>query len=195
MTNPWLEIPLADYEGHMSLPGIEQAQLLADELESAARLFGPKSVAVIGCAGGNGFGRLAETGVQRVVGIDVNPVYIDACRRRYSERLPGLELVVADIQRPIVDCRPVDLVYAALIFEYVECGPTFQSLRSLCNPIGKLVVVAQAAGQDQTNVSPSPYKTSRSKVPEGCSTRPRRPISNISVQGTSSMGLGKHSPL
>ena len=29
MKNPWLEIPLSDYESHMSLPEVAQAQLLA----------------------------------------------------------------------------------------------------------------------------------------------------------------------
>jgi hypothetical protein len=32
MNNLWLDVPLADYEGHMALPGIEQAQLLSDIL-------------------------------------------------------------------------------------------------------------------------------------------------------------------
>jgi hypothetical protein len=27
MSNPWLHIPLVDYEGHMSLPAIGQAQM------------------------------------------------------------------------------------------------------------------------------------------------------------------------
>src|ERR1700689_4786619 len=31
MRNPWLEIPLEDYEGHMSHPSIGQAQMLADQ--------------------------------------------------------------------------------------------------------------------------------------------------------------------
>jgi hypothetical protein len=28
--NPWLEIPLSDYEGHMELPQIGQAEMLAE---------------------------------------------------------------------------------------------------------------------------------------------------------------------
>jgi len=38
IASPWLEIPLADYEGHMALPEIAQARMLADELESAVRV-------------------------------------------------------------------------------------------------------------------------------------------------------------
>ena len=30
MSNPWLSIPLEDYEGHMSLPAVGQAQMLAE---------------------------------------------------------------------------------------------------------------------------------------------------------------------
>lgn len=37
MRNPWLDIPLADYEGHMSLPHVGQAVLLGDVFEGALR--------------------------------------------------------------------------------------------------------------------------------------------------------------
>lgn len=29
MTNPWVAIPLADYEGHMASPAVGQAEMLA----------------------------------------------------------------------------------------------------------------------------------------------------------------------
>jgi hypothetical protein len=69
ITSPWLDIPLADYEGHMALPQIAQARMLADELESAVRLHAPSSVAIIGCSGGNGFERLIGKTVERVAPI------------------------------------------------------------------------------------------------------------------------------
>jgi hypothetical protein len=34
MRNPWLDIPLADYEGHMALPAIGQSRLIADQLDT-----------------------------------------------------------------------------------------------------------------------------------------------------------------
>ena len=34
-SNPWLNIPLDDYEGHMSLPTVGQAQMIADQLDRA----------------------------------------------------------------------------------------------------------------------------------------------------------------
>ncbi|MBO0754716.1 MAG: hypothetical protein J2P54_02575 [Bradyrhizobiaceae bacterium] len=37
IASPWLDIRLADYEGHMALPEIAQSQMLVDGLESAVR--------------------------------------------------------------------------------------------------------------------------------------------------------------
>ena len=70
--NPWLTIPLADYEAHMALPQVGQAQLLADLFAAELHARSPSSVAVLGCAGGNGFERAPST--LRVVGVDVAPI-------------------------------------------------------------------------------------------------------------------------
>jgi hypothetical protein len=53
MRNPWLDVPLNDYEGHMALPGVGQADLIAELLYQAVARWAPASIAVIGCAGGN----------------------------------------------------------------------------------------------------------------------------------------------
>src|SRR5690349_8667535 len=126
--NPWLEIPLADYEAHMSMPGIGQAAMIGDHLQALVARLRPSSVAVIGCAGGNGFDRLASMSIGRVVGVDVNPAYVQAAAARYSDQIPGLELHVDDIQHERQIFKPVDLLYAALIFEYVDVA---QSMRAL----------------------------------------------------------------
>ncbi len=99
MKNPWLEIPLADYEGHMALPEVAQATLLADVFEKALRKHAPASVSILGCAGGNGFDRIDPQVTTRVVGIDINPAYIAIARDRFQRRLLGLELIVADLQQ------------------------------------------------------------------------------------------------
>lgn len=39
----------------MAMPAIGQAKMLADEFDKLLRSYSPKSVAVIGCAGANGF--------------------------------------------------------------------------------------------------------------------------------------------
>ena len=154
--SPWLDIPLAEYEGHMSLPSIGQAGMLADQLAALIAEYAPPSVAVIGCAGGNGFDRISPEKTSRLVGVDINPRYIAEASKRYAKCIPGLELYVGDIQVG-VSFEPVDLVYAALIFEYVELEPTFQTLQSICKPNGILGVVLQLPSPSVAVVSPSPF--------------------------------------
>lgn len=116
-----------------------------------------RSVGIIGCAGGNGLDGLVGTGVGRVVGVDINPEYVQQTRRRYAGRIPGLELYVADIQtaRPLFE--PVDLLYVALVLEYVDLDPTMSALWRHCKSNGILAVVSQLPHETMAEVSPSPY--------------------------------------
>ena len=136
VTNSWLDIPLAEYEGHMALPEIAQAQMLANELASSVQWHAPSSVAVIGCSGGNGFAQLIGTAVTRVVGIDINPTYVAAAQMRFEAQLPNLRLYVTDIQDTLPSIAPVQLIFAGLIFEYVDLRATMRNLRKLCAPGG-----------------------------------------------------------
>ena len=156
-TSPWLTIPLADYERHMSLTKIAQSRMIADEFESALREHAPSSVAVVGCSGGNGFDRIDPRVTKRVVGIDINPDYVSVLRRRFSRRIPSLELWVGDIESARCPLRPVDLVYAALLLEYVEVTSTLKSLRSLLRPGGILRVLLQLPSRAVPEISPSPF--------------------------------------
>jgi hypothetical protein len=54
MANPWLSIPLQDYEGHMGLDNAQQLSVLSELFKRALDIFVPDSVAVLGIAGGNG---------------------------------------------------------------------------------------------------------------------------------------------
>ena len=162
MRNPWLDIPLADYESHMALPEIGQAQMLADELESAVRRYTPNSLAVVGCSGGNGFDRLVGSTVDRIVGIDINAAYIEAVRRRFASRIPRLELYVADVQSLPPNLESVDMLFAALMLEYVDPGLAMHSFKTLCRLGGAVVVILQVAASNPVPVSPSPYRTIQS---------------------------------
>ena len=165
MSNPWLTIPLSDYEGHMSLPSIGQADMLASQFAALLAEFSPTSIAVIGCAGGNGFDRVSPDVTKRIVGIDINPHYIEELSNRYAGRIPGLELYVGDIQDPTFSFEPVDLIYAALVFEYVEAEPTLKSLRSICRANGVLAVVLQLPSKSVAAVSPSPFASLQALCP------------------------------
>ena len=80
MRNPWLDIPLADYEAHMASPEVAQAQMIASALAELTQAQRPQSLAVIGCAGGNGFERIHRLQTTRVVGVDI--IFLRIWRRR-----------------------------------------------------------------------------------------------------------------
>jgi SAM-dependent methyltransferase len=157
--NPWLDIPLADYEGHMALPYVAQAQLLSDVFAGALEVFTPRSVAVLGCAGGNGFERISPLITDRLVGVDLNPEYILEVQRRFGDRIPALELFVGDIQKDEFNFLPVELVFASLLFEYVDVGAALARIHSMLTANGRLVTVLQLPNSSIPEVTPSPYKS------------------------------------
>jgi len=158
MDNPWLHIPLADYEGHMTLPQVAQAQLLSDLFADILDRCAPASVAVLGCSGGNGFERIRPAVTRRVVGVDLNPEYIEQARRRYAGRFDALELFVGDVQTERFAFAPVELVFVALLLEYVDAAAVLARIRDMLVPGGTLVTVVQLPCATMPEVTPSPYR-------------------------------------
>jgi len=157
--NPWLTIPLHDYDAHMSLPAVGQAQMLAEELERLIRQLRPASLALIGCAGGNGLERIDVGGVGRILAVDVNPAYLQATAVRHAARLQTLELLCANVESEVLSFEPVDLLYAPLLFEYVDVAAALHTLSRNCLPGGRLVTILQLPSPSQPLVSPSPYRS------------------------------------
>ena len=156
--NIWLSVSLSDYEAHMGLPGIAQAQALADLFEIFLRVRKPASVALLGCAGGNGLDRVNPAITRRVVALDVNPGFVEMASRRHSNRFETFEDVVQDISDGAPPpFRPVEAVFAGLILEYVPLAPALRFIRSSLDPGGSLACVLQSPSGDLPEVSPSPY--------------------------------------
>ena len=124
-----------------------------------------QAIAIIGCSGGNGFERLIGTTVERIVGIDINPTYVAAAQARFGTQLPKLALYVADIQDALPNIMPMEMIFARLIFEYVDLRATMHNLRRLCAPGGTLVAVLQAPSAEAKAVSPSPYRSLQRLAP------------------------------
>lgn len=160
MRNPWLDIPLHDYEGHMSSPGVGQLKVLADLFEEALTHCHADSVAILGIAGGNGLDRIDPRVTKRVIGIDIQPTYLDTVRHRYPQ-LP-LTLHCIDLEHQKVNEEPVGLVHAALIFEHAGTGQCLRNAASLVAPGGHLAVVLQLPSPAQANVSPTQFQTMQS---------------------------------
>ena len=83
MVNPWRKMPLAVYEAHMKLCGIEQLQALNQIMKSQwACCPGAIKAAVLGVAVGNGLEHCGP-GWEVIYGIDVNAGYLQECGRRF----------------------------------------------------------------------------------------------------------------
>jgi SAM-dependent methyltransferase len=178
--SPWLEIPLADYEAHMALPEVGQAQLLAALLASALHAHRPASVAVVGCAGGNGFENVPRD--TRLVGIDVNPAYLATARARHASRRRNLELHVSDVERDELRLAPVDLVFAGLLLEYVDAGRALDRIATWLAPRGILATVLQLPSDAET-VTPSPFASLHRLAPSMRLLAPERLVALAAERG------------
>lgn len=177
MDNPWLGIPLADYEGHMESAGVEQLGPLAELFRRSLEEGRPESVVVLGVAGGNGLEAIDPRVTRRVQAVDVNPEYLEATRQRFGH-LP-LTTHCLDLGRPQEErtkcgLQQAALVHAALVFEHIpvearreelgdglnDDGPNENGLRNALRwvqPGGQLSVVLQLPSAEQAGVAPTGY--------------------------------------
>ncbi|MGO9895278.1 MAG: hypothetical protein ACLPX8_13840 [Bryobacteraceae bacterium] len=160
MSSPWLSVPLADYEGHMQSADVQQLGVLGKLFAATLARCRPRSVAVLGIAGGNGLDRIDDSITKRIVGLDLNPLYLDEVRRRYAGK-SGLELYCVDLAEQAVDLEPVQLVHAALVFEHAGVDLCLENAISLVAPGGLLSVVLQLPGEFGREVGVSPFPSIR----------------------------------
>jgi hypothetical protein len=154
--NPWLSIPLADYEGHMSSVEVRQRELLSNLFAVVLERRRPVSVAVLGIAGGNGLERIDSSVTKRIVGLDLNPLYLDEVRNRYAGNC-NLELCCVDLTEKRVELEPVELVHAALVFEHAGVGRCLDNALSLVSAGGALSVVLQLPSEIEQAVGSSQF--------------------------------------
>jgi hypothetical protein len=157
MRHPWLEIPITDYEAHMALPSVGQAQLLGTALHRTVTQFQPRSLAVLGVAGGNGLELVERAGVRRVVALDFNPDYLALCSRRYAASFAEFEPVLHDLSQGPPLITPVECIFAGLVLEYL-CVESFCGyLAPLLTIGGGFAALLQLPSPTLPEVSPSPF--------------------------------------
>jgi hypothetical protein len=157
MRHPWLEIPIADYEAHMALPSVGQAQLLGTALQRTVAQFRPRSLAVLGVAGGNGLEFVERALVRRVVALDFNPDYLALCSQRFAASFTEFEPVLHDLSQGPPAIAPVECIFTGLVLEYL-CVESFCGyLASLLTSDGCFAVLIQLPSPMLPEVSPSPF--------------------------------------
>jgi hypothetical protein len=158
MSNPWLSVPLNEYEQHMSAEEVRQLGVLSELFAEAIARCCPSSIAVLGIAGGNGLEHIDNSVTTRIIGLDLNPQYIEAVRHRYSH-LSGLELHSVDLGRQHLALEPVQLVHAALIFEHAGVGCCLENAIALTAPGGSLSIVLQLPAENGQAVARSSFSS------------------------------------
>ena len=91
---------------------------------------------------GNGLDRVDPRITKRVVGLDLNPVFLKEVRNRYGATC-NLDLHCVDLAEQRVECEPVQLVHAALVFEHAGVDGCLENAVSLVGPDGALCAVLQ----------------------------------------------------
>ena len=143
----------------MALSEVAQAQALSNLMASALTTYTPLSLAVVGCATGNGFEHINAAHTKRVVGIDINPDYLKILENRLGGNIPHLELITADITAPDFSIDPVAMVFAGLVFEYVDVLLALRRIAQCLTAGGLLLAVLQKPSSESAPVTPTRYKS------------------------------------
>src|SRR5262245_4885183 len=143
MGNPWIDVPEADYVGHMSSPAVGQRSVLSRLLGEALAATRPKAVLVLGCSTGNGLEHVNPDITSRVVGIDINATYLARLREHFPNPSFELDVRQGDAIEIALERETFDLMHAGLIFEYVEWPVLLPRLAAALRPGGVLSVVLQ----------------------------------------------------
>jgi SAM-dependent methyltransferase len=159
--NPWLDIPASDYEGHMGPGGAGQLSALSTIFGDVYGGLRPLSVAVLGCATGNGFERINLDWTRRLVAVDINPEYLEILRRRHEALEPILEVVCAQVENCSLRRASFDLISSALIFEYLDPAVLLGRISSWLAPEGVLSVVLQLPSPKHGVVTDTRYASLR----------------------------------
>ena len=157
MSNPWLNISAADYEGHMSCPEVNQLSFLGTIFKEALEKHDCSSVAFLGCATGNGLEYVNNDDTQELTVVDINPEYLEVLERRYKGRINGLRVVVDDLKECCLPEQNYSLIFAGLIFEFLEPRALLNNIVKWLRINAALIVVLQLPSENMSEVSQSPY--------------------------------------
>ena len=152
--NPWLHIPLEDYERHMSHHLVGQSTLLNALTKKYLDAIKPETVILLGIAGGNGLEHIDNQITQSVYGIDINQVYLDIAFKRYKHRISSLKLMNLDITKHSENICQADFIWAALVLEYTGIDKTLSFCTNNIHKEGHLIISIQA-NNNISSVSPT----------------------------------------
>jgi len=126
--NPWHKIAPEDYDKHMSHPNVLQTQqlnfIMKEQFEILENGRRPcATAAILGITNGNGLEHVIPCNIGKVIGIDINQGFLNACSARHSNLGEKLKLHCLDI---VSECAlatnllaSADLIIANLLIEHI----------------------------------------------------------------------------
>ncbi len=157
MKNPWLEIGSNDYVAHMSSPEVGQYQMINEVFRQSLEEYKPRKLFVPGCTIGNGFEHIDWNNIEKVTALDINLEYLQVLREKYSEN-KSLQIENKDIIN-YESGEKYDLIFTALILEYVDFEQGLIKLRSVMYDDSTLVILFQIESAEHSKVSKTKYKS------------------------------------
>lgn len=142
--NPWNKISLDDYEQHMQHQQVAQSQLLNRLTDKYLQKHTPESVLFLGISGGNGLEHIDTNKVKKICAIDINNSYLEKTQKRFGEKLPQLELVNIDIGLSNESFIKADVIWGALIFEYVDIEKVLGFIKNNAADSAKIIITIQS---------------------------------------------------
>ncbi|MFH2095931.1 MAG: class I SAM-dependent methyltransferase [Bacteroidota bacterium] len=143
----------------MSDPAVMQLRILSEITRDALEKYRPATLAVFGCAGGNGFEHIDPGITIAVHGVDINREYLKATCERYGQSIPGLQLHSLDLDTETIPFRNIDLGIAALVLEYLDVGIAIGKMAGTLQKGGILLIVLVNYSEGSSFVSPGKYKS------------------------------------
>ncbi|TXN37756.1 class I SAM-dependent methyltransferase [Flagellimonas hymeniacidonis] len=159
MSNPWLSIPFNEYEDHMRTNG--QLQILNIIFKGTLENYTPKSLALLGCATGNGLEHVDSKVTDQVHAVDINEDYLAMVKKRYGTCIPNLYILKKDLGEDVLAIDPVNLVFAALVLEYVRPEILVPKIADVLQTGGKAVIVLQKSSMDSQTITKTRYSSIR----------------------------------
>ncbi|MDQ8154042.1 MAG: rhodanese-like domain-containing protein [Gemmatimonadota bacterium] len=157
--NPWLHIRLEDYRGHMGHPRVGQLAMLRDAFADALRAAKPTSVLMLGCTDGNGLDCIDPRVTRRVTAVDINERFLARLRESHGAGEVELTAVCGDAMQLRYPERAFDLIYAALLFEYLDWEALLPTLADALTMDGRLSVVVQVPSATEPAVSATDFSS------------------------------------
>lgn len=116
-SNPWTEIDIEIYEGHMSYDGVQQLQMLNAIYKEQIGTYSMPKIMILGSAGGNGLEHIDWDKTKKVYCIDINESYIETIKRRFT--MGGIDCICEDLINLKQSLPHSDVVLANLLIEYI----------------------------------------------------------------------------